>query len=407
MLGGPGKVDEHAQQQVAPPAAYEAHQSGRPDEQAAAGALTVAVAGVSDRGQVRPINEDAFLVASLDLGLRGLGPELVRHVVGARGSVLAVCDGMGGAAHGEVASAIAVDALLDALAAASLPASDRAARARVLAAAVETAHGKVHAAARRERRLRGMGTTLSAALIGGDALVVAQVGDSRAYLLRRGQLTQLTRDQTVAAALERAGAGVSGWRQSAQADAHTVLQALGVSSEVEVSLSIVELRRGDRLLLCSDGLHGLVPDPLLEQDLAAALSPAAACATLLARALHAGASDNVTIVVAELDGDGLVLPGAEELPRFVEFAPNGRAGHALYTTSRVAHRLARRAGLALQATSDLPTLPAAEERALLAHGDLAPAAVLAPPRPSLNRRTWGLVSLLLVGVAVALAAVLR
>src|SRR6185312_15465911 len=208
--------------------------------------------------------------------------------------------------------------------------------------ATRVANHDVHAVSRREPGLRGMGTTVSAAGIVGDRLVIATVGDSRAYVLRAGSLVQVTRDQSLMFALLAAGVDPN---QAANAGS-AILQALGVGDDVEPSLSIVELRRGDRVLLCSDGLHGLVGDPALALLLAAPHTVLESVTLLVTAARAAGGSDNITAVVADLGGERLDPPrGEDDLPTFLEFDPQKEGDPALTSTSYVARRLAAKIGL--------------------------------------------------------------
>ena len=138
-----------------------------------------------------------------------------------------------------------------------------------------------------------MGTTATACALAGDALYLAQVGDSRAYLLRDGCLTQLTRDQTLARLMLERGQ-ITPEELPNFPYGHVILQALGTAERVEVDLTRVRVARGDVLLVCSDGLHGLVPDDTLRAALAAEPSATAACEALVGLALEAGGHDNIT-----------------------------------------------------------------------------------------------------------------
>src|SRR5262249_44624473 len=167
--------------------------------------------------------------------------------------------------------------------------------ARLLRRATRIANHDVHALSRREPGLRGMGTTVSAAAVVGDRLVIATVGDSRAYVLRSGALVQVTTDQSLHSALLAAGHSAG----EAASAGGAILQALGVGEDVEPSLSIVELRAGDRVLLCSDGLYGLVGDPALALLLSEPHTVDHAVRLLLTAARAAGGGDNITAIVCE------------------------------------------------------------------------------------------------------------
>lgn len=323
-------------------------QKTAPGEPAAASVqpgVTVEASALSDVGCIRERNEDAFVVADLTAGRRGLIAEVERHEVGEKGTLFVVCDGMGGAAAGDYASNLAADVMYREMAEAPPARGDRAVLARLIRRAVRSANRRVWDESRLSVAHRGMGTTLSAAAIERDALILAQVGDSRAYLYRMGVLTQVTRDQSVVSALLNAGRLTP---EEARSFAHSnvILQALGVADDVDVSLSVVELRRGDLLLLCSDGLHGTIGDEGIRQALAAAPALGDACRDLIARARAAGGPDNITAVLARFEGAALPeIGGTEDLPRFVEFDPAEEGERSLTTTSRVARRLAARAGV--------------------------------------------------------------
>ena len=240
--------------------------------------LALRYAARSDVGLVRSGNEDSGYA----------GPRL-----------LVVADGMGGHAAGELASAAAVATL------AELEQSDPAPEDVLpgLAAAVEDAGASIARVVRDNPDLAGMGTTVTALFWQGERVAVVHVGDSRAYLLREGQLGQITHDHTYVQTLVDAG------RLSADEAAHhprrsLLMRAIDGVQPVEADLSVREARPGDRYLLCSDGLTGVVSD----QELAAILSdgePTGTVITLVDLALSRGAPDNVTVVVADvLDSDG-------------------------------------------------------------------------------------------------------
>ena len=320
--------------------------------------LDIVVAGASDIGQVREHNEDHFLVGDLDSML----PVDVAEPWAAasdRGPLVVVCDGMGGVEGGEIASELAALVMWREMKR-TPDTRDPEVFARLLRRAVRVANHDVHAMARREPGLRGMGTTLSAAGVVGDRLILATVGDSRAYVLRGGALVQVTRDQSLQSALLAAGHSPN----EAASAGGAILQALGVAPDCEPSLSIIELRRGDRVLLCSDGLHGLVGDPALALLLGEPHTVAEAVRLLLAAARAAGGSDNITAVVCELSGDRLASPADDhDLPSFREFDPQQEGDPALTPTSYVARRLAARIGL--PTASIPPSIPVTGQHAVL------------------------------------------
>ena len=320
--------------------------------------LEIEIAAASDVGAVREHNEDSFAVGDLDSGELVDTAQPWRASV-TRGALLVVCDGMGGVEGGEVASDLAAKVIWREMKA--TPAThDPEVFARLLRRATRVANHEVHAMSRREPGLKGMGTTVSAAGIAGDRLVIATVGDSRVYVLRGGVLVQVTRDQSLASALVAAGIDP---RQAEQAGS-AILQALGVGADVDPSLSIIELRRGDRVLLCSDGLHGLVGDPALALLMSAPHSVREACQLLVTAARAAGGSDNITAIVADCGGERLQPPrDGNDLPTFREFDPQKEGDPALTDTSYVARRLAARIGL--PADSIPPSIPVTGQHMVL------------------------------------------
>jgi len=277
--------------------------------------IAIELQGRTDVGREREHNEDNFLVADLSRGQRG-GPESYGSsvVVGGHGLLLAVCDGMGGAAAGEVASQMAVDVIHQHVVS-GLPLEaplDRDAIARRLVRAVEEAGFRIFEAARADRSRRGMGTTATAAALVDETLFLAQVGDSRAYVLRDEKLVQVTRDQSLVNQLIEAG-------QLTEEEAETfehnniILQALGTSDHVQVDLTYAELRAGDRLLLCSDGLSGMVRNEEIRKILFAAATPAEAAQVLIERANANGGHDNITVITAFFES-GLKAPSPTDLP---------------------------------------------------------------------------------------------
>jgi protein phosphatase len=285
----------------------------------------VRLAARTDKGNERGDNQDSFLA----LHVRGDGAarleaaeETQVSIQGDDGVLLAVCDGMGGAAGGAVASALAVDTL-EAEARDHWPRSspDGEALPRHVASAVATASQRILDEARRDSSLAGMGTTATVAALEGKRLVLGQVGDSRAYLFRAGKLTQLTRDQNLAAVLVERGQLTP---EEARRFEHNniILQALGTQEAIDVDLRWIGLREGDVVLLCSDGLWGPVDDEAIAVALLSAPDCAAASAALIALAIENGAPDNVTCVVARLEGNALPRPDGEPVvAEKVTFAP--------------------------------------------------------------------------------------
>lgn len=279
--------------------------------------IRIRVFGRTDVGQIREHNEDNFLVANLSSGRRGLMAEDREQVVGPHGTVFGVCDGMGGAAAGEVASQMAVDIIYEQLASQDPP-TDRDDFAGRLVRAVETAGARIFHEARADRSRRGMGTTATIAALLDGRLFIAQVGDSRAYILRGDRLVQVSRDQSLVNQLIEAG-------QLTEEEAETfehnniILQALGTSETVQVDLTYVDLRRGDTLLLCSDGLSGMIRGEEIRSCLLSNVDPLVACKELTDRANAAGGHDNITVIVVQFI-DGLPDPSPDDELAYAKYA---------------------------------------------------------------------------------------
>jgi PPM family protein phosphatase len=297
--------------------------------------VVVQIAGLTDVGRIREHNEDNLLIA--DLNVRGRDGGLFDSTVevGAAGLLLAVCDGMGGALAGEVASQMAVDVVHGIVQDGVTPADDDG-FAQKLVAAVQEAGARIYLAAKTNRNQHGMGTTATVAGVSGTRVYVGQVGDSRAYLMRRGKLRQITKDQSLVSKLIEAGQLTEDEAESYE-HAHIILQALGTSDAVCVDLSFADLRKGDVLMLCSDGLSGLATPQQIREILASGAAPMRCAEQLTDAANDAGGHDNITVVVARFDGE---LPEATDedeiqgyqahvLSRSVESLVGGRASTSL------------------------------------------------------------------------------
>lgn len=271
--------------------------------------VNVSVFAKTDVGRTRDHNEDTYLVADLTPPAPTLSPKVREHVLGEKGSIFVVADGMGGAKAGELASQLATQTIFDQLVGDWVP--DRRADVRSFTAAlieaIQEANRAVHQMSVEQPDLQGMGTTLTAVGILGEQITFAQVGDSRAYLFREGQLEQVTRDQSLARHLVDQG-------QMTEADAekspgrNIILQALGPTPNVDVVLSQRKAQRGDVLLLCSDGLSGVVQAEEILEALNRSQDPAVVCEDLVELANSGGGPDNITVVVVRLDGPGLKEP---------------------------------------------------------------------------------------------------
>ena len=233
---------------------------------------------LTDQGRTRTKNEDAVFA---DPGRK----------------VFVVADGLGGCPGGEVASRIAAKQIGDALVR-----LDRTAPAEAgVRDSVAKANRAVIEKAAADPRLSGMGTTVVLAVGLDDTFLVAHVGDSRAYLLHEGHLSPLTRDHSVVRELLDAG------RISREAARHhpqrnVVTRTLGRSDDAAPDLRTVAVQPGDRLLLCSDGLTGMLDDPEIEQVLVRFAEPMRCCRELVARSNDRGGLDNITVIVVDVPG---------------------------------------------------------------------------------------------------------
>jgi PPM family protein phosphatase len=277
------------------------------------GSVRVSVFGKTDLGRTRDHNEDTFLVADLSSGNASLQPEVRSHQIGPKGSLFMVADGMGGAAAGELASAMAADIIhrhmATTWASEGHPAASR--FAFRMKEAVELANAEIYAYAREHPEVRGMGTTVTAAGIFGGDLYLAQIGDSRAYLIRGNEAIQLTKDQSLMQRLVDAGELTEVEAEQSERR-NIILQALGPDPRVKVDLTHQPVRRGDTLILCSDGLSGLVRREEFAELAQQHLDPQALCAALIDLANERGGPDNITVITARFEGDGLPEAAGED-----------------------------------------------------------------------------------------------
>lgn len=255
----------------------------------------VSVAALSHVGRVRATNEDAFVVADLTGGALLGEQSHARFDVGARGVLLAVSDGMGGADAGEVASALVVETLTREIA----DAPPETPRDTTLTEAVQRAHEAVRLEG--ERYQARMGATLTAAFVRAGRAYIAEVGDSRAYLLRSGKLAQVTHDQSMVQLLVDSGV-MNAEEASRSPMRNVILQAMGHQRDLKVAIAKLELCDRDCLILCSDGLTNEVTDDEIRDAILRARRPEDAAAELVALANERGGKDNITVIIAGIGG---------------------------------------------------------------------------------------------------------
>ncbi|TVP44735.1 MAG: serine/threonine-protein phosphatase [Gemmatimonadales bacterium] len=286
---------------------------------------------LTEVGRTRKENQDAFMVSELVARGDAVGLFLVSPTpvvpdpfqgphgspgsqgdrdpvfrLGTRGALLAVADGMGGPAGGARASGLALAAVSRSIERSWQPGSraEPEAFGAALLNAVAEANRKIHEESRAEPALRGMGTTLTLAGILSGTLHIVQVGDSRGYIYRGGSLVQVTRDQSMVQELIDAGV-ITEEEARVSPQRNVILKALGTEPQVESVITSVELGRGDLVLLCSDGLAGVLTSAEITAILNAPGSLTRRCRALVDAANDAGGPDNITAVLAEVDGEPL------------------------------------------------------------------------------------------------------
>lgn len=256
--------------------------------------MEISSGGVTDVGRVRTNNEDCFrIVTPLNL--------------------FVLADGMGGEAHGEIASALAVETVVkhcldeDANPAAKVLGQVQpgwSAKTKRLSTALHLANKQICKSAEEHPEQRGMGATLTAAWIDRSKLSIAHVGDSRAYLLRAGSLLQLTRDHSLVA--EQVRQGVITAAEAEESDMQSVLlRALGAQPEIEVDAEELGLFPRDILMLCSDGLTRMVTEPEIAGVLQAETDPVRGAEELVSLANERGGPDNITVVIVRMLKDSM------------------------------------------------------------------------------------------------------
>ncbi|MBG0827045.1 serine/threonine-protein phosphatase [Planomonospora sp. ID67723] len=305
--------------------------------------------------------------ARSDVGLLREGNEDSAY---ASGRLLAVADGMGGHAHGEVASSVAIAAMSsldeDAFGGDLLGAIE---------AAVRDANRRLHEMVGRDPSLKGMGTTLTAMLWSGTRVALVHVGDSRAYLLRSGELYQITHDHTLVQSLVDDGR-ITQEEAATHPQRSILLRALDGSGEVDPDLSLREAQLGDRYLLCSDGLSGVVSAETLHHTLSTIDDPETVVRTLIDLANRGGGPDNITCVIAD------VLEVDEGVPPSGEAAVVGAAGSTLSRSQQAPEAPGGRAN------------PATMPQPVITDDDLddEEPRVRAAARPVRTRRLWPLLA---------------
>ena len=239
--------------------------------------------GITDKGAVRTQNQDGFY---LDIPSEHL-------------AVGVVCDGMGGAKAGNIASLIAVETFVDALQGMQPDGDGEAGPAAVLSRAAETANTAVYHRAVTDPDCRGMGTTMVAALVVEQTAYLLNIGDSRAYHITKQAIRRITRDHSVVEDLVAKG-DLTPEQARNHPQKNLITRALGTARRVKADLFQETVAEGDYLLLCSDGLINEVTDQEIHREVLAGGTPQEICQRLMTRTLDSGAPDNVTVVLFQL-----------------------------------------------------------------------------------------------------------
>jgi protein phosphatase len=368
--------------------------------------IIVHVFGRTDVGRTRDHNEDSFVVADLTAMNATLQPEVREHRLGTRGTLFMVADGMGGAAAGEVASQMATEVVLEELDTwwRRSESTDPDTFASALRKAVETANARIHRYALDHPENRGMGTTTTIAAVLDDKLYLCQVGDSRGYLIRDGIAIQVTKDQSLVQRLIDAGE-LTAEEAEVSERRNIILQALGPEPAVKVDLTVQQLRRGDTLVVCSDGMSG----QMRTVDIARIVTEQspdlmATCKALIDLANENGGPDNITVIAARFEGEGLQPAAASD---FVGHRPYVSPAEARATMPVSAATIAQSlddaelldASLVTTAETEVPAAAADAAGAVRATTPMAPAV-----DPPASRLTVAQLRLIFGGLTVLVAA---
>lgn len=289
--------------------------------------INLALYAQTDVGMVRSGNEDNFLILDLSSGKSWTANEeepheLLTYAQGYYGTLLAVSDGMGGALAGEVASRMAVETVRDRML--QLQAHEiygKMAFPERMRLAVEEANLVIHADGQTNQSHRGLGATFTSVAINGNHLYFAQVGDSRAYLIRQGDICRVTKDQSLVQQLIDAGQ-ITEEEAETHSYRNVILQALGAHNNVNVEVNTVSLCQLDTLVLCSDGLSGKMHADEIAGIVNAASDFKSACQSLINLANERGGEDNITVVIAQFSGSGLPLPNGSIEPQSLARSPD-------------------------------------------------------------------------------------
>ena len=264
--------------------------------------MKIDICGNTDIGRKRQFNEDSYLLLDLSrAGSQGSNST----------SLIAVADGIGGHVGGDMASSLAVETIKEKIAGWAETSRSSYQDARVLEESIQLANRRIYEKASSDSEFTGMGTTIVTALISGDWVTVSNVGDSRAYMIRDGSIKQISRDHSWKAEQQRLKV-LSEKEIQESPFKHTITRSLGFEADVQVDTFQIEIRGGDYLLLCSDGLYDSIPDGLMLKIVKKNKSLSKICQKLIKEANKHGGQDNITAVLASIKGT--VKPGSRQKP---------------------------------------------------------------------------------------------
>lgn len=259
----------------------------------------ISVFAQTDVGKVRKGNEDSFFVVDTTSEKSASLSEVRQYNLNEGNKFFMVADGMGGPAAGEVASLLAVNTVLKEMT--SKAASAESEFVQILDDSLQKANTAILEKASGNSEMRGMGTTATLAGISNNKLFIGQVGDSRAYIVRNDTIAQVTKDQSFVSQLVALGT-ITEEEAEKHPQKNVILQALGSHASMQVAATSIELCQNDYLLLCSDGLSGLVKDEEMKSIVQSSADLESACKELIDLANKRGGHDNITVVIAHFPG---------------------------------------------------------------------------------------------------------
>lgn len=259
----------------------------------------ISVFAQTDVGKVRKGNEDSFLVVDTTSEMSASLSEVRQYNLNEGNKFFMVADGMGGPAAGEVASLLAVNTVLKEMT--SKTASAGSEFVQILDDSLQKANTAILEKASGSSEMRGMGTTATLAGISNNKLFIGQVGDSRAYIVRNDTIAQVTKDQSFVSQLVALGT-ITEEEAEKHPQKNVILQALGSHVSMQVAATSIDLYQNDYLLLCSDGLSGLVKDEEMKSIVQSSSDLVFACKELIDLANKRGGHDNITVVIAHFSG---------------------------------------------------------------------------------------------------------